>query len=587
MMQIWKRLTEGWPAINSQTLKADGLAGITNAAIVLPQGVAFALIAGLPPEYGLYTAMIPPIVAALFGSSWHLISGPTTAISLVLFATLSGHFEPGSPEYIEAALALTFLGGIFQLLLGASGLGVFIPLISHSVMVGFTAGAAVLIAGSQIKAALGLNLPRTTPFLEIFQHLDFVSFSSLIVALASLGTILVSPKISKKIPAFLFALLIGSLLGAVLPGSVQTLGELPSVFPSLTLPIPSLEFVGDFGKSAFTIALLGLIEAVAIARAIAIRSGQKLNNQKEIIGQGCSNIVGSFFSSYMGSGSFTRSGVNYEAGAKSPLAAVFAAASLLIILLFISPLIQFLPMPAMAGIIFFVAYRLIDFKEIAHILHRSRTESLVMGITFSFCLLFDLEMAIMGGVLLSLGVFLSQTAKPSVLVRAPLPETPQRKFVTVRDASLNECPQLRFIRIDGPLYFGTIEELEKEISRLTLQSPAHQHLSINLNGNGYIDFFAAEFLSATIQKFRETGGHVYMRVTPSSMRRKLEEFGVIEVLGKENLFISKFDIISSKVPTFDQQICAACPHRIFKECPPSNSSSKNRTMPPIPRKERL
>ena len=567
-MHIWKRWKQDWPTVDKKTLKADVLAGMTNAAIVLPQGVAFALIAGLPPEYGLYTAMITPVIAALFGSSWHLISGPTTAISLVLFSVLSDHYKIASAEYVHAALAITLMGGLLQLLLGLSGLGKFVPLISHSVMVGFTAGAAILIAGSQFKTALGLSLPRDTSWIELFANLGSVNFYSLLITGVSLVTIVVSSKISKKIPHFLLALFVGTLLSFFLPGPLATVGELPSVFPRVTFPVPNFDFIADFGGPSVTIAILGLIEAVAISRAIAIRSGQKLDSQQEIIGQGLSNVIGSFFSSYMGSGSFTRSGVNYESGARTPLAAVFAAISLLVILIFIAPLLQYLPMPAMAGVIFFVAYRLIDFKEIKHIFYKSRTETWVMGTTFSFCILFDLEMALLSGVLISLGVFLSETAKASVHIRARNTHTPQGKFGSVGIHPVTECPQLRFIRIDGPLYFGVVEELEKEFSRIFQQNPLQKNISINLKGNGYLDFFAAEFLISLIQKVRKKGGNVWMRVSPFLIRNKLEKYGVVQVLGKENLFTSKYEVISMVVPKLDLQICATCPYRVFKECPP-------------------
>jgi SulP family sulfate permease len=397
-----------WPLVNNTTLKADAFAGLTNAVVVLPQSVAFAIIAGLPPVYGLYTAMVIPLVAALFGSSFHLISGPTTAISIVIFSTLSQIAQPGTVDYIELVLVLTFLAGVIQLLMGLAKLGSLVQYVSHSVIVGFTTGAAILIGTSQLPHALGLNFPISLTFTEKWQYLfsqisdsniNVVVISGLTLATAALLRILLP-----KSPYLIIAMFVGGLVNYLLDGEindVETIGEISGSIPRFHIPLLTFSNITLLAPKAFAIALLGLIEAVAIARSIALKSHQKLDGSQEFIGQGLSNIVGSLFSSYAGSGSFTRSGLNYQSGAKTPLSAVFAAVSLLLILLIVAPFIAYLPIPAIGGIILLVAINLIDLKEIKRVANESKSEFTVLLVTLLSTLFFHLEYAIYIGVIMS------------------------------------------------------------------------------------------------------------------------------------------------------------------------------------------
>jgi len=361
--------------VSKDTIKADMIAGITGAVIVLPQGVAFATIAGLPPEYGLYTAMVTPIIAALFGSSYHLVSGPTTAISIVIFSAVSHHAAPGTPEFISIALTLTFLAGVYQLAFGLARLGALVNFVSHTVVIGFTAGAAILIATSQMKHILGIAIPKGESFIhtwiDIFKDIGSSNLYLLLIAMATLLTALLIKKWLPKIPNLLIGMIVGSFIAFGLKDSVEgiaLIGEIPGHLPPLSTPDFSFETLTALAPEAFAVALLGLIEAVSISRAVATKSNQRINSNQEFIGQGMSNIAGSFFSSYAGSGSFTRSGINYEAGAKTPMSAIFAAVFLLIIVLLIAPLTAYLPVAAMGGVILLVAYNLIDFHHIDMIL---------------------------------------------------------------------------------------------------------------------------------------------------------------------------------------------------------------------------
>ena len=454
--------------VDGGSLRHDAVAALTGAAVVLPQGIAFAAIAGLPPQYGLYTAMVTPVIAALFGSSWHLVSGPTTAVSIVVFATLSGSHEPGSAAYIEAALTITLLAGLFQLALGMVRLGQLVSLVSHSVMVGFTAGAGVLIALSQISGVLGVNLPRPDdPGAFIASVWQAIPDSSPHVLAVSIGTLAVAAackRLRPSWPNYLIGLLFGIGLAQVIDAGAQGaqfVQPITSGVPPFAVPEFSFGSLRQHASGAFALALIGLLEAVSIARAISLQSKQALDSNQEIIGQGLSNIGGAFFGAYVGSGSFTRSALNYEAGARTPMAAIMAAGFLLTILLVIAPFIQLIPVPAMSGLIVLVAWKLIDFKEIRHVLTSNFSESIVLVVTFGAVLLVDLEFAIYAGVLLSLSIFLRRSMRPGLPLNVPNAKVRGRPFMSPVLWKLPECPQAVFARLQGSLYFGAVEYLEK------------------------------------------------------------------------------------------------------------------------------
>ncbi|WP_093178192.1 SulP family inorganic anion transporter [Pseudovibrio sp. Tun.PSC04-5.I4] len=376
-----------WPQVNRETLRSDVIAAITGATIVLPQGIAFAAIAGLPAQYGLYTAMITPIAAALFGSSMYLVSGPTTAISALLLAALAGKYTPGSEAYVSAALALTLMVGLIQFGFGLARLGRLVSFVSHSVMIGFTAGAAILIGLSQVRHALGISLPRPEHLFEfvlgVVDAIPQIHGLSLIIAAVTLITAVIVRIYRPKWPNYVLALVVGGGLSFLLDGAgngVKGVGIIPSVFPEISLPTNPGATFKDLSQSALAIAIIGLLEAVSIAKALSLKGNTPLDSNQEIVGQGLSNIFGSFFSAYVGSGSFTRSGLNYEAGAKTPLAAIMSSIILLMILFLVAPLFAYLPIPAMAGAIILVAYKLIDFKTFRHLIISSKSETMIARI---------------------------------------------------------------------------------------------------------------------------------------------------------------------------------------------------------------
>ena len=401
------------PLLRDKTVvRADVLAGLTGAIVVLPQGVAFATLAGMPPAFGLYAAMIPCVIAALFGSSRVMVTGPANAISLTVLAIIAPLAAPESPRYIELVITLAFMVGVWQLLLGFARAGKLINFVSHTVIVGFTAGAAVLIVNSQIRNFFGVDITRGASVWQTVQQFlahvgDVKPMPVLVGVLTLLAAILWQP-LNRKVPAMLVAVVVGSVAAAIARSidpayAIKTVDALPGAVPPLSLPDFSLATLQSLLVPSIAMTLLALAEAVSIAQALAIRRKEKLDGNQEFFGQGLANVIGSFFSAYPASGSFNRSGVNVAAGAVTPFSAIMASVFLVAILVFVAPLARFLPLAAVAAILFLVAWNLVDKREIAHLLH-DKYERITLLATFFATLLMPLEWSILLGVAVSLVV---------------------------------------------------------------------------------------------------------------------------------------------------------------------------------------
>lgn len=564
-----------WPMVDKETSRSDLMSGLTGALIVLPQGVAFATIAGMPPEYGLYAAMVPAVIGALFGSSWHLVSGPTTAISIAVFASVSPYAHAGTPEFISLVLTLTFMVGLFELLMGLAKLGALVNFISHTVVIGFTAGAAILIASSQIKHFFGIHIERGTAFYETI-HQVFLQFNdiniyvTIVGALTLISGILVK-KFVPKFPYMIAAMIIGSIAaliinqfaGGVDATHIVTVGALPSGLPPLSHPDLSIHSIQQVFFPALVVTMLALTEAVSISRAIAVRSEQRIDGNQEFIGQGLSNMFGSFFSGYASSGSFNRSGVNYASGARTPLAAVFASIFLLLILLLVAPLAAYLPTAAMAGILFLVAWGLIDFHHMSSIMKTSRSETAILWVTLIGTLI-NLEKGIFFGIILSLITYLYRTSRPSITSFVPDPEAGSYHFIPVELQP--ECPQLKIVRVNGSIFFGAVNHVQQHLLQIDEANPQAKHALILSSGINFVDIAGAEMLTQEAKRRRKMGGGLYFYRVKEKVCQLLQKGHYIEDIGKENIFEAKAHPITNIYPKLDSEICRSCTARIFDVC---------------------
>ncbi len=520
--------------------------------------------------------MVPTIVAALWGSSFHAVSGPTNAVSLVVFATVSTLAEPGSPHYVHLVLTLSFMSGVMMLTLGLFRLGTLVNFISHTVVVGFTAGAGVLIFGAQLRNFFGVDIPRSVSFLRTLEafalQISGIQPYVLLVAVATLITGILARRYLKQVPFMIAAMLVGSVLAFALNQAmgeqytgIHTLGALPGALPPISHPSWELENLRKLLAIAVAVTVLGLTEAISIGRAIALKSGQRIDGNQEFIGQGLSNIVASFFSGYPATASFNRSGLNYESGARTPLSAVFSSLFLIVILVGVAPLMAYLPIASMAAILFLVAWGLIDFGSIRGITRASRQETVVLALTFASTLLLELEFAILVGVTLSLVVYLNRTSRPAMRSLVPDPRHPTRKMTEVENG-LAECPQLKILRIEGSIYFGAVNHVDAHFDTLREVSPQQEHLLVLSKSINFVDVAGAELLAHEAQRRRKSGGQLYFYSLRQPVRDMLERGGFMEHIGRENIFLTRYDAISGVFARLDRSICSTCHARIFNEC---------------------
>lgn len=559
------------PSVDAATVRGDLVAGLTGAIIVLPQGVAYALIAGLPPEYGLYTAIVTPIVAGLFGSSWHLVSGPTAAISIVVFSVVSNVVAPDGPNFVAFVLTLTFMAGVIQFALGVARMGALVNFISHTVVIGFTTGAAVLIATSQLRHFFGLELPAGESFAHTIAAfaVNVGASNPYVVAIGAVTLVsaLIIRRLAPRWPGMLLAMLIGSLFSLAIDGAdhgVALVGAMSGQLPPLSSPEFSFSTLRELAPGALAVAIIALIEAVSIGRAVAMRSQQRIDSNQEFIGQGLSNVVGSFFSCYAGSGSFTRTGANYDAGARTPLAAIFAALMLALILVLAPWITAYLPMPAMGGIVLLIAWNLLDFHHLRQVLRSSRRETAVMLVTFLATLFLALEFAIYFGVLLSLVLYLQRTARPRMIAVAPMPDRPERPLRNAAKRGLTECPQLKIIRMDGSLFFGAVDHVQSTLSAITDQG--YRHIMLVGSAVNFVDVAGAELLAQEARRLRRLGGGLYLCSFKDPALATVRRGGYLDAIGEENVYSAPERAIHDIFERLDAEQCRACPARIFSEC---------------------
>ncbi|MCF6280242.1 MAG: SulP family inorganic anion transporter [Flavobacteriaceae bacterium] len=560
-----------WLPLAKKSWKDDIIAGITGTIIVIPQAVAFAMIAGLPPIYGFYTAMVTPIIAAIFGSSYHLISGPTTAISIVVYATLvKTGLNPESDleSFVAMALVLTFLAGLFQFAMGLLRMGKLINFVSHSVIIGFTAGAGILIAFKQLKHVFGIKVPQGSTIIEIViyigKHISETNWYVLLVAIGTLVIALIIKLFIKPLSRYymLIAMILGSILAIVLGGDangIQTVGNIPSNLPPFRVPDLTFENIRLLSSGAMVLALLGLIEAVAIGKSIALHTHQRIDGNQEFIGQGLSNLIASFFSSYAGSGSFTRSGVNHQAGAKTPMSGIFASLFLMIVLVFFARYASYLPKAAMGGIILLVGYNLIDFRHIKQVYKSSGKELIVLIITLGGTLFFDLEFALLAGIFASFFFYMERTSKPNIATLAV--DNQKRLINKIRDKNAIECSSLKILRIDGSLYFGSIEKISDFFAN-TYEQNKIQHVLIAANGINFIDLGAAEWLTNEVLKWQKNRGGIYISGLKLISQDVLENGRFVDKMGSNIFFADK----KTAITEIHKKIKTPCEVKAFQEC---------------------
>jgi len=459
------------------------------------------------------------------------------------------------------------MAGVIKLLMGIAKMGKLVNFVSNSVIIGFSAGAGVLIAFKQLKHIFGIKVPQGSSFYNIvayiLKHIEETNWYAFAVAISTLSIALIIRKIKKISKLYmLFAMVLGSFIAIWLGGSlhgIETVGKIPSNLPPFNPPNFDFKDMKTLFNGAVILAILGLVEAVAISRSIALHTHQKLNTNQEFVSQGISNVVSSFFSCYTSSASFTRSSINYLAGAKTPISAIISAIGLMIIVLLFADYASFLPKPAMGGIILLVGYNLIDFDHIKIIFKSSKKELIVFGVTFLGTLFLELEEALVAGIFMALFFYLEKTSKPNI---AEIGLNKEGKLTNIiRDKDVASCSQLKIIRIDGSLYFGAIEVTSDFFIKLYEENDV-KHLLILADGINFIDLAGAEWLTNEVLKWQKRGGGIYFARMKLVSQDILKKGGFLKKIGYENFFLDK----KSAIRDIHKKLKTPCKVKVFKEC---------------------
>jgi SulP family sulfate permease len=542
--------------LDRRTLRGEAQAGLIGAVVVLPQGIAFATLAGLPPAWGLYTSIVPCIVAALAGSSRRMVSGPTNATSLALAAMLAPLAASGSPAYLQLALAATFGVGLLQTLLGLLRLGTLTNFVSPSVLLGFTSGAAVLIAWH----ALGDML---------------VSWPALVVGVVTLVVALLARRWLENGQHMLFALVIGSLAAAGLTWAgfdSEQVGYIPKQLPHLQAPPLHGDDLRRLVSIALALSIVALGQTMAVGKTLAGRHGELFDANRECLGQGLSNLAGSFFSCFISSGSMNRSVVNEQAGAATPAAAVMSALLVVVLLVLATPVLAWIPLAAIAALLLLVGWSLFDREHWRRVVRMDRTETTIAAGTFVATLAVSLEVAVLGGVTASLITYLYRSARPALRTMGfstPPGGTGARPFMVIDQAPddfLPECPQLKLLRMEGAVYFGAVAHVGEHLHHLRMGPAAPRHLLVMSKSMTSIDLAGADLWDLELERRRAMGGDLYFHRPRTQVLDTWRRSGFIDRLGPGHVFESKPEALATIVPLLDDDICARCTARIFDEC---------------------
>lgn len=515
-------------------LRPDLAAGLTIGAMLVPQGMAYALLAGLPPEIGLYASIVPVLVYALFGTSRQLAVGPVAIVSLLTASALSPLFEQGSAGYISAAALLALMVGAVHLVLGFGRLGFVVNFLSHSVLVGFTAAAAIIIGFSQVKHLFGISTERKDHFYEtveeVVRRIDGTNGTTLALGVGSIALLVAMKKFAPRIPGAL-VLVIVSILAVELfdltDRGVKTVGDIPSSLPAFGLPDLDTGTMGSLIGTAFVITLVGFMESIAVAKVYARRHRYEVDANQELIGLGAANVASGFFGGYPVTGGFSRTAVNDTAGARTPFASIITAVLILLTVLFLTPLFSSLPNAALGAIIIVAVVNLIDIKEMRHIAHVKQSDLIGLSVAFVATLVLGIEIGILVAVVASMLVVFARMSKPHSAVLGQIPGTTSYRNVE-RFPEATTTDGIRVVRIDAALSFVNAQHVKKLLltEADAIEASPHRALVVDCSGINDIDATGVETLSEILVELDERRVDVHLCDVKGPVRDVLRRSGL-------------------------------------------------------------
>jgi SulP family sulfate permease len=578
--EIFFRLVPAADSLRSYSLaafRADLLAGLTVATVAVPQAMAYALIAGLPPQYGLYTAIVMTAVGALFDSSKQLINGPTNAISIALLSALAA--VPAG-DRISTAIVLALLVGVIQVGITLMRLGDLTRYVSHAVIVGFTAGAGMLLVLDQMKNLLGLPahgeagdhfLVRTALTLA---DLGSLSRWTAAMGIGTIVLVLALRAIKLRIglaffPELLATVIIMAGLTAALgleEKGVLVIGKIPEQLPPFQPPTVEWKMLRDLSSSALAIALLGLLEAIAMAKAIAAQTRQKLDINQQCLSEGLANISGSFFQCFPGSGSLTRSAINQQAGGVSQWSGVMSALAVAVIVLLFAPLARHIPRAALAGILMVTAWSMVDKRQLFYYLRATRFDASVVVATALTAVCISVEFCILIGTLLSFVLYIPRAARLHLLAWTVTPERVLRE----RTAADPPCGRMLIYSLEGEMFFGSAPDLERQLA--AIEEKSREGVRIVVLGMRHVrnpDAVCLTVLDGFLQRLAERKVTVLLCGVRKSLAKVLNRCGLTDRLASPNHVFreeaafgsSTLDAVRHAYELLGDDLCATCPRR--------------------------
>ena len=502
---------------NPKNLQADIVAGVTVALVLVPQSMAYAQLAGLPPYYGLYASFLPVAIASIFGSSRQLATGPVAVVSLLTAAALEPIASSDPSGYVAYAIMLAFLVGIFQLCLGLLRLGVLVDFLSHPVVTGFTNAAAIIIATSQLSKLFGVSVVTQEHHYQtimnvISEALVNTHTPTLLMGILAIFIILFVKKLSNKYPAVLISVVITTAISWYINFESRfggkVIGVVPDGLPSMQMPQIDFSQLVNLGTVAIAISLIGFMEAISIAKAMATQTKQRLDADQELIGQGLSNLASSFFQGYPVSGSFSRSAVNISAGAVTGFSSVVTGLVVGITLLFLTPLLYHLPQATLAAVIITAVINLIKFNPIKYAWKVQKHDAIISMITFLVTLLLapELEMGIIVGIILSLGSYCYRSMRPRVIC---LSKNKQGVFRNSDANNIPKCCSISVMRFDGPLIFTNAGHFENEVIERVATKPELRYFIIDAIAINEIDASGQDMLNSLSSRLYDQNIKLY------------------------------------------------------------------------------
>lgn len=539
------------PNYKKSHFSGDLAAGITVGIMLVPQGMAYAMLAGLPPIYGLYASIIPLVIYAIFGTSRQLAVGPVAMVSLLVASGVGAMAELGSDSFISLAILLALMVGVIQLIFGILRLGFLVNFLSHPVIAGFTSAAALIIGFSQLKHLFGLDIPRGKvheTIIELFQHIKEVNIPTLIIGAGSIILTLLLKKWNKKIPTPLILVVLGLVsvyfLDLHLFG-VAIIKDVPSGLPSIGIPQLDGSSILSLLPIALTISLVSYMESYAVAKAIQSKhKDYKIDPNQELVGLGVANIVGSFFSSFPVTGGFSRTAVNDQAGAKTGVAALISAAVVLMTLMFLTPYFYYLPKAVLAAIIMVAVFGLIDIKEAKHLWYKDKLDFSTFMITAIATLFIGIEPGIAIGVLISLMLVLYKISYPQLVELAQVPNSSSFRNVS-RYTDLKRSSNNLIIRFDSQLFFANCNSFKNSILDRVNQNKNIAKVIVQASGIHHVDSSAILVLEELFHELKLQEVQLQFADLKGPVRDIFKINGLVELYGESNFFLSVNDAITN------------------------------------------